>query len=129
MRALLDGSPQFIIASINFLITSNQSLYVLKLEEVIRKRLEENKDITSHKKNWFFLLLAWWTLTGTAIFTFAARIIPSIILKNDNLFFTVCDPFIISGTFVGYCMLAVVAARSWKWSSWQGKRENNRDAS
>lgn len=123
MRALLDGTPQFIIASINFLITSSQAIYVLKLEDVIKERLKANKDITRHKTNWSFLLLAWWILTGTAIFTFAARIVPSIFLKNDNSYFIVCDPFIIFGTFVGYCTLAVVAARSWKWSSWQGRME------
>lgn len=118
MPALLDGSPQFIIASINVLITSSQASYLIRLDGIIRERLKNKKDITRHKTTWFFLLLAWWVLTGTAIFTFAARIIPSIMLKNDHLYFTVCDPIIIIGTFAGYCILAVVAARSWKWSSW-----------
>lgn len=126
MPVLLDGSPQFIIASINVLITSSQASYLIRLDGIIKERLEIKKDITKHKTTWFFLLLAWWILTGTAIFTFAARIIPSIILEKDHSLFTVIDPIIIIGTFVGYCILAVVAARSWKWSSWQGMKEEKK---
>lgn len=126
-ESILTGVPQFIIASINFLITSSQATYLLKLEEEIERRIYKGKGIKKHKRNWRILLSAWWILTGTAIFTLFFRILPSMFVDNDiekqcDYFFCL-DFIIIFGTFIGYFLLATVAFFAWEWSKWRGKKE------
>ena len=83
MESILSGIPQYIIASINVLITINLSTYIMSLEEIIANRIKtikkenKKKSLKRHKTNWHLLILAWWTLTGTAIITLIFRIIPS----------------------------------------------------
>ena len=133
MESILSGAGQYIIASINMLITIAQSKYIMNLEHLTAKRItaiEEKKisgGIKRYKVNWHILLLAWWTLAGTAILTLAFRIIPSIFVGDEtekyHPWFITIDFIIVAGTLFGYLLLASLAFRAWKWNEWQGKSE------
>ena len=127
-EAILTGTPQFILTSFTFLITSSQASYVLRLEEVIAKAIDDKKDITRHRANWHIFLTGWWILTGTAIGTILIRIIPSMFIDDPheriNLWFIIWDFLILFSTAVGYTLLAAVALRSWDWNKWHGKSQN-----
>lgn len=133
MESLLSGIPQYIIASINILITINQSTYIMSLEKLIADRIRQTeKDgkpriIKRHKENWRLLLTAWWLLAATAVVIILLRIIPSMIFDDatelTHPWFILVDFIIIICTMLGYLLLLAVAFRAWKWSSWQGKTD------
>ncbi len=133
MESILSGAAQYIIASINMLITIAQSTYIMNLEHLTAKRITEieTKKITGninrYKANWHILLLAWWLLAGMAILTLAFRIIPTLFVGDQtekyHPWFISIDFIIIVGTLSGYLLLASLAFRAWKWNKWQGKSE------
>jgi hypothetical protein len=111
MEPPLHGVPQFIVTSITFLITSNQAAYLNRLDEMIYNA----KGHISPKTywTWFWLLLAWWVLTGGALLG-VIRILASVFWDEWFVF----DGFILWVMAAGYGLLAYVAARSWRFSSW-----------
>lgn len=133
MESLLSGIPQYVIASINLLITINQSTYIMSLEQLIADRIrliesdKKYRSLKRHKANWHLLLAAWWMLAGTAIITLLLRIIPSMFFDDatelTHPWFIFIDFVIIIGTFVGYLFLLTIVYRAWKWNSWQGKAD------
>ncbi len=127
-EAVLTGIPQFVLTSLTFLVTTTQANYILRLEGVIAKAIDDKKDITRHRANWHIFLVGWWMLTGTAIGTIFIRIIPSMFIDDPheriNLWFIIWDFLILFSTAVGYALLAVVALRSWDWNKWHGKSQN-----
>lgn len=133
MESVLSGIPQYIIASINVLITISQSTYIMNLEELIARRIKEietespDKNIKRHKTNWHLLLAAWWMLAGMAMVTIILRIIPSMFFDHEaeihHPWFIFIDFLILLGTFLGYSLLATISFRSWKWNTWWGKAE------
>lgn len=133
MESVLSGAAQYIIASINMLITIAQSKYIMNLESLTAKRITDieakktSGTIKRYKTNWHILLLAWWMLAATAIFTLTFRIIPSIFVGDEtekyHPWFITMDFIIVAGTLIGYLLLASIAFRAWKWNSWQGKSE------
>ncbi len=127
-EAVLTGAPQFIMTALTFLVTTNQAGFILRLEGVIAKAIDDKKDITRHRANWQIFLVGWWILTGTAIGTIFIRIIPSMFIDDPheriNLWFIIWDFLILFSTAVGYALLAAVALRSWDWNKWHGKSQN-----
>ncbi|NIP37934.1 MAG: hypothetical protein GWO07_02690 [Candidatus Dadabacteria bacterium] len=131
MESLLSGIPQYIIASINILITINQSTYIMGLERLIADRIRQTetdgitRTIKRHKENWHLLIAAWWMLASTAVALIIFRIIPSMYFDDatelTHPWFIAVDFMIIFGTLLGYFLLLAIAFRSWKWNSWQGK--------
>ena len=123
-QAVLTGPPQFILASINFLITSSQAQYILSLEKEAADAITGSKDVTRHRTNWHILLWAWWTLTLTALVTVVLRIIPAMYVARDlqlnHSWFVTVDLIIIISTAVGYGLLALFAGRAWKWNKVRG---------
>lgn len=133
MESILSGAAQYIIASINMLITISQSTYIMNLESLTAKRItdietkKKTGNIDRYKTNWHILLLAWWMLAGMAILTLAFRIIPSIFVGDEtekyHPWFITLDFIIVAGTLFGYLLLASLSFRAWKWNKWQGKSE------
>lgn len=133
MESVLSGQPQFIIASINLLITIAQSRHIVNLEELTANRIRKTerdgirRDMSRYRTNWHLLLTAWWMLAGVAMITLLFRILPSMFVSDavelTNTWFIFVDLVVILGTFTGYSLLAVIAFRAWKWNSWQGKTE------
>lgn len=133
MESVLSGQPQFIIASINLLITIAQSRHIVNLEELTANRIRKTerdgirRDMSKYRTNWHLLLTAWWMLAGVAMITLLFRILPSMFVSDavelTNTWFIFVDLVVILGTFTGYSLLAVIAFRAWKWNSWQGKTE------
>lgn len=136
MESVLSGQPQFIIASINLLITIAQSRHIVNLEEITAARIRQTeqdgvpRDMSRYRTNWHLLLTAWWMLAGVAMITLLFRIIPSMFVRDSveltSPWFIFVDMIVIIGTFAGYSLLAVIAFRAWKWNSWQGKTEPNK---
>lgn len=135
LESVLSGQPQFIIASINLLITIAQSRHIVNLEQITAERIEkmertgEFADLSRYKANWHLLLTAWWMLAGVAMITLLFRIIPSMFVP-DNIelhhpWFIFMDIIIILGTFAGYALLSTISYRAWKWNNWQGKSDPN----
>lgn len=133
MESVLSGQPQFIIASINLLITIAQSRHIVNLEELTANRIRKTerdgirRDMSKYRTNWHLLLTAWWMLAGVAMITLLFRILPSMFVSDavelTSTWFIFVDLVVILGTFTGYSLLAVIAFRAWKWNSWQGKTE------
>ncbi len=131
MESVLSGQPQFIIASINLLITIAQSRHIVNLEELTADRIRKmeqdgvRRDMSRYRTNWHLLLTAWWMLAGVAMVTLLFRILPSMFVSDavelKSAWFIFVDLVVILGTFIGYSLLAVIAFRAWKWNSWQGK--------
>ena len=126
MEAILTGIPQFIVASITILTTTAQARYLLNLEKDIRRRIDEGKKVPPEMpSSWHYLLIAWWVLTGTAMFCVFFRILPSMFVSDD--YERVCPLFvwfdfaIILGLSLGYLLLMIVAYKSWDYNRWRGK--------
>ena len=133
IESLLSGQPQYIIASINLLITIAVSRYLIHLEKLTAERIHriesdgKIRDMTRYKVNWHILLMAWWMLAGVAMVTLLLRIIPSMFYRDEaelhHPWFILMDLIIVTGTFIGYALLATISFRAWKWNDWQGKSE------
>ena len=133
IESLLSGQPQYIIASINLLITIAVSRYLIHLETLTAERIRsmesdgKKRDMTRYRVNWHILLMAWWMLAGIAMVTLLLRIIPSMFFRDSvelhHPWFIVMDFIIVLGTFIGYALLATISFRAWKWNDWQGKSE------
>jgi len=121
MEALLTGSSQFIVTSVNFLITSSQAIYVNRLEEMTEARIKETKTrgekfekLGRFRCNWRLLLSGWWVLTGCSLALVFGRIIPSAWLDSSHPYLIGADIFLVSVMGIGYGLLASVAFRAWK---------------
>ena len=57
MDALLDGNPQFIVAAISALITSNQATNIARIEELFRSQLVSSGRA---RLQWNLMMTGWW---------------------------------------------------------------------
>lgn len=141
--AVLSGVPQFIVTSINFLITTGQSRYLMdvesstaqaidRYENLFRQNKPSNKDdaaavwnkLEKHRKNWQLFLFAWWCLTCGSMLGILRILISAGYFKvqQNDLFFIRADVVILSLMFVGYGFLAILTARAWSSGEARGKR-------
>lgn len=132
--AVLSGVPQFIVTSINFLITTGQSRYLMDVESsaaeavgryeglICQKEPPKKNDVKKawdtlerHKINWQIFLFAWWCLTcGSMLGIFRVLISVGYYSQQTNdLFFIRTDVVILCLMFLGYGSLAVITARAW----------------
>lgn len=112
MEAILDGTPQFIVASINALITSSQAGYLNRLDDMFHGKSPPKLPV---RVQWHMLLAGWWILTVTTIVTvfrigFGAM---SSYDATDSAFVRL-DLAIVSLMGLGYCWIAVVALLAWR---------------
>jgi hypothetical protein len=120
MEPLLSGIPQFIVASVNFLITTAQARYVIRLDELFRD--QKIPVICRTKLNWWFLLTGWWTLTVCSLFVVGRIVLSGFIsVKQFPWVFGPFDLLIVILMGLGYVFLAIVAALAWSWQPWRKK--------
>lgn len=118
MEPLLNDITQFIAASVNFLITTAQANYVIRLEELFLQKKIPLRCRT--KLNWWFLFLGWWVLTGTSILVVARILLRGFIGVEDHYqVFVPFDLVIVGSMLLGYSLLALVALLAWDWRPWR----------
>ncbi|MEK7182861.1 MAG: hypothetical protein AAB694_01740 [Patescibacteria group bacterium] len=110
----LNGVPQFILASINALISSSQANYVNRLDDFIYRKVKTlPAPKREHvKKVWIVIVTAFFTLTAATLLSIA-RIIFSSGQQISTIYFSFLDTLIIVTTGHGYFLLAIVAWFSW----------------
>jgi len=123
MEPFLSDIPQFIVASVNFLITTAQAQYLIRLDERIY-----NKEIrVTHrvKRQWCFLLLGWWVLTISSLLV-VGRIAAYGLKYVDQFkcFFGWFDLSIVIVMGLGYALLMVVAGH-WHCRPWLRRKRSN----
>lgn len=124
MEALLTGIPQFIVASVNALITATEATYLIRLDTLFRERkIRLNRRV---KWNWRLLLAGWWALTFCTLLVIG-RIVASAWFPDQiadaaqitraaevsHGVFICLDLAIVSLMGLGYFLLAIVAALAW----------------
>ena len=128
----LDGVPQFLLASINSLITTSQANYLNRLDDILHAKRVKPEHATRTLRVWTLLLAAFFTLTATALLS-VFRIILWASHQGDPAWVgnpcwdstvSTVDKFIIAGTGWGYFLLALVAFLSWVWPSSAKKLPN-----
>jgi len=131
---ILSDISQFIVTSINFLITTGQARYLMDLEEAAKKTIEKftclpaekkkdaQKNLKRHEINWYIFLPAWWYLTYASILGVIRIILfAGYFAESWKGFFIWVDVAILTLMFLGYSFLAIVAFRSWRLKEVRGK--------
>lgn len=114
MEPFLSPIPQFIVASVNFLITTTQAQYLNRLNErIYYKKISVSLSV---KLQWWFLLLGWWILTASSVLVIG-RIVAFAFKYVDQWgwFFGWFDLLIVIFMGLGYVCLMVVACLAWPW--------------
>lgn len=136
---------QYVVTSINFLITTNQARYVIDLENLGRNLIRDlsityphytkadKGKLDSHRRNWEILFVAWWMLTFSAFFgtlrilsaafwgAAAAAAAAAATATWELRLFQFLDFFILTLMSGGYTGLMVFAWRAWHPSKWGAK--------
>ena len=121
LEALLDGTPQFVVAAINALITSNQATNLARIEELFRSQLVS--PTRRARLQWNLLVTGWWLLALTTVVAmfrigFSAMVSDS---KTHPVFINL-DLGIISTMGLGYLCFATTGFLAWRapwlWGPW-----------
>ena len=112
-EALLDGTPQFVVASINGLITTNQATNISRIEGLFRNQLE--RPSARERFMWNMLLTGWYLLALTTVITIS-RIGFSAMISNSKTHpvFINLDLGIVSMMGLGYLFLAMTGFVAWR---------------
>lgn len=105
MEAFLDGPPQFILVSVNALLTTAQATYINRLKDLFgghegRERLEATTD---RRWQWHALLTGWWLVCIATIFTiFRIALRHGTDIPATDPYFIIFDFTILLFLFLGY---------------------------
>ncbi len=125
MVALLDGTPQFIVAAINALITSNQATNIARIEELFRSQLVRPTARARFQRN--LLVTGWWLLALTTVVAivrigFSAMVSDS---KTHPVFINL-DLGLVSSMGLGYLCFAITGFLAWRapwlWGPWKRRQ-------
>ena len=81
MEAVLDGSPQFLVAAINSLIASGIAPHLARIDDLFRR--QAMRPTIRAKVQWNLLVTTWWLLVVTALVAII-RIIASGMVSDSN---------------------------------------------
>jgi len=113
MEPVLSGVPQFILASINALITATVARYVMELEDRVRKSKPQPR--CKLKAQWYLILSGWWAVALSAILVLG-RIIMASAWSIENALF---DMALVILSLAGYVLLASVNCVGWRLHPWR----------
>lgn len=81
MEALLHGTPQFVVAAISFLISSNQALNLARIDDLFRRQVV--RPTVRARVQWNLLVTGWWLLIATGLVAIV-RIIASSMVSDSK---------------------------------------------
>jgi cellobiose-specific phosphotransferase system component IIC len=113
MEPVLSNVPQFILASINALITATVARYVMDLRRRLRKSTTQSD--RKVKAQWYLILFGWWAVALSAVFVLVRIIMASAWSKEYGVF----DLSLVILTLAGYVLLASVNCLAWPLRPWQ----------
>ncbi len=122
MEALLDGTPQFLVAAINALIASGIAPTLARIDDLFRR--QAMRPTVRAKVQWNLLLTVWLLLVVSAIVT-VIRIIASSMVSDSKThpLFINLDLGIVSLMGVAYLCVLITGILAWRlpWLSgpWQ----------
>ncbi len=122
MDALLDGNPQFIVAAISALITSNQATNIARIEELFRSQLV--RPTGRAKLQWNLLMTGWWLIALTTVVTFSRIFAGGVVSDSQtHSIFINLDLGIVSLMGLGGLFLFMSGFLAWRvpwlWGPWQ----------
>jgi len=119
----LDGPPQYILASLTFLISSSQASYIIKFDDRIHDGRIPVRRSWRTATLWTLLLAAFFTLTLAALLAIlrimlsagcpSGELLPESTNSGMCTWFTWVDPLVVVMTGYGYLLLAGEAWLSW----------------
>ena len=128
---MLDGTPHFVVAAINALITSNQATNIARIEELFRRQLVRPTGRAMFQ--WNLLVTGWWFLALTTVVTifrigFSGMVSDS---KTHPVFINL-DLGLVSLMGLGYLCFAITGFLAWRapwlWGPWNRRhRSEERD--
>ena len=122
MDTLLDGTPQFVVAAINALITSNQATNLARVEELFRRQLVSPTRRAMFQ--WNLMLTGWWLLALTTVAAIL-RIVFSTMVSDSKTHpvFINLDIGLVSMMGSGYLCFAITGFLAWRapwlWGPWK----------
>ena len=113
MDALLDGTPQFVVAAISALITSNQATNVARIEELFRRQLV--RPTGRARFQWNLMLTGWWLIALTAVAAFVRIGLGAVVSDSKtHPVFIILDLGLVSSMGLGYFCFAITGFLAWR---------------
>ena len=121
MDALLDGNPQFIVAAISALITSNQATNIARFEELFRSQLVSSGRA---RLQWNLMMTGWWFFGLVTVITFFRIVAGGVVSDSQTRpIFINLDLGIVSLMGLGGLFLTMSGLLAWRvpwlWGPWQ----------
>ena len=122
LEALLDGTPQFLVAAINSLVASSIVPNLARIDDLFRR--QAMRPTVRAKVQWNLLVTGWWLLVITCLVTII-RIIASGMVSDSNthLLFINLDMGIVSLMGLAYLAIFITGILAWRvpwiWGPWQ----------
>ena len=121
MDALLDGNPQFIVAAISALITSNQATNIARIEELFRSQLVNSGRA---RLQWNLMMTGWWFFGLVTVITFFRIVAGGVVSDSQtHSMFINLDLGIVSLMGLGGLFLTASGFLAWRvpwlWGPWQ----------
>ncbi len=123
---MLDGTPQFVVAAISALITSNQATNVARIEELFRRQLV--RPTGRARFQWNLMLTGWWLIALTAVVAFFRIGLGAVVSdsKTHPVFINL-DLGLVSSMGLGYFCFATTGFLAWRapwlWGPWKRGQE------
>ena len=122
MEALLDGTPQFVVAAINALITSNQATNIARVEELFRRQLVRPTGRAMFQ--WNLMLTGWWLLALTTVVAILRIVFSAMVSDSEtHPVFINLDLGLVSMMGSGYLCFAITGCLAWRapwlWGPWK----------
>jgi len=120
LAALLDGNPQFIVAAISALITSNQATNIARVEELFRSQLVRSGRA---RLQWNLMVTGWWFFGLVSVITFVRIVAGALVSDSQTLsIFMNLDLGIVSLMGLGGLFLTASGFLAWRvpwlWGPW-----------
>ena len=121
MDALLDGNPQFIVAAISALITSNQATNIARIEELFRSQLVSSGRA---RLQWNLMMTGWWFFGLVTVITFIRIVAGGVVSDSQtHSIFINLDLGIVSLMGLGGLFFTTSGFLAWRvpwlWGPWQ----------
>jgi hypothetical protein len=127
LEALLDGTPQFLVAAINSLVAGAIAPQLTHIDDLFRRQVV--RPTVRARVQWNLLVTTWWLLVVTALVT-TLRIIASGIVSDSKAhpFFINSDIGIVSLMSLAYLGIFITGILAWRvpWLSgpWQRQKRS-----